>query len=310
LNYEKIYKDLCESRKARKLCSEAGYEIHHIIPRSAGGNNKVENLVKLSCREHYIAHKLLTKIYVNDKTLYPKMISALWFMSQNTLDRGGFCKTSKEYSKNREQFFLTSVPKLMQTNSHRNEIFRTYHKRMKVKVDLIKRFINKYMECHKTVKRSLGRHHCRLKRKVLYTSREEGFFMLCYTLCKMGYQGISVAHSDIKTYINKFEDFFNTTKTTNGNREYIFSEKAIKVFNSLRVNVCKSCLLHALRVDKFTGVRKFIDKWNSNNPKRLLYTIKVGEHCYLLPINSWDYSEVNFIMKPLSSYDINLLHRI
>lgn len=54
----------------------SGYiEKHHIIPKSFGGSNKKENLVKLTAREHYICHLLLTKM-VNGK-YRAKMIFAL-----------------------------------------------------------------------------------------------------------------------------------------------------------------------------------------------------------------------------------------
>ena len=36
-------------------------EIHHIIPRSMGGNDQNNNLVRLSYRDHFTAHVLLTK---------------------------------------------------------------------------------------------------------------------------------------------------------------------------------------------------------------------------------------------------------
>jgi hypothetical protein len=38
------------------------FETHHIIPRSLQGQNSPDNLVKLSYREHFIAHLLLTKM--------------------------------------------------------------------------------------------------------------------------------------------------------------------------------------------------------------------------------------------------------
>lgn len=41
------------------------YEKHHIIPRSMGGNNDPNNIIKLSLREHYIAHLLLLKTFKN-----------------------------------------------------------------------------------------------------------------------------------------------------------------------------------------------------------------------------------------------------
>lgn len=40
-----------------------GYnERHHIIPKSLNGDNSVSNVVKLTVREHFICHILLTKI--------------------------------------------------------------------------------------------------------------------------------------------------------------------------------------------------------------------------------------------------------
>ena len=36
---------------------------HHIIPRCVGGEDKLANLVRLTVREHRLAHKLLAKFY-------------------------------------------------------------------------------------------------------------------------------------------------------------------------------------------------------------------------------------------------------
>lgn len=40
-------------------------ESHHIIPKSMGGTDESTNLIDLTLREHYIAHKLLFKTYKN-----------------------------------------------------------------------------------------------------------------------------------------------------------------------------------------------------------------------------------------------------
>jgi hypothetical protein len=37
-------------------------ENHHIVPKSLGGDNSSVNLVKLTAREHYLCHLLLTKM--------------------------------------------------------------------------------------------------------------------------------------------------------------------------------------------------------------------------------------------------------
>jgi len=48
--------------KAQNRTIEGYVETHHIIPRSFGGSNSKVNLVKLTAREHYIAHALLWKM--------------------------------------------------------------------------------------------------------------------------------------------------------------------------------------------------------------------------------------------------------
>ena len=64
MNYEKIYNSLIEKRQQEVLHYNKDYknEQHHIVPRSCGGSNNKENLVYLTCREHFIAHLLLVKI--------------------------------------------------------------------------------------------------------------------------------------------------------------------------------------------------------------------------------------------------------
>jgi len=63
MNYLKIYINLCKRGKLR-LSSEKDqiYEKHHVFPVSIFGKNKFT--VKLTAREHYIAHKLLIKICI------------------------------------------------------------------------------------------------------------------------------------------------------------------------------------------------------------------------------------------------------
>ena len=59
--YSKWYSDLIQKAQLRGTVD--GYsETHHIIPRSFGGTNIKTNLVKLTAREHYIAHALLWKM--------------------------------------------------------------------------------------------------------------------------------------------------------------------------------------------------------------------------------------------------------
>lgn len=43
------------------------FELHHILPRSMGGSNSNDNLIKMTLREHYIAHAILFYTYRNSK---------------------------------------------------------------------------------------------------------------------------------------------------------------------------------------------------------------------------------------------------
>jgi len=76
--YHKIYFNIIKKaiHRSKPNCYT---EIHHVIPKSLGGNNDKENLVILTAREHFICHQLLTKFTIGkDKK---KMITAARFMS-------------------------------------------------------------------------------------------------------------------------------------------------------------------------------------------------------------------------------------
>lgn len=74
MDYRKLYNQIVENRKNNRY---DGYtETHHIIPKCLGGSDEPKNLVKLSCREHFICHYLLTKIYRQGSNEWHKMIHA------------------------------------------------------------------------------------------------------------------------------------------------------------------------------------------------------------------------------------------
>ena len=70
MNYKWHYDKLIETRKDRNLDSNEYYESHHIIPTSMGGSNDKENLIKLTAREHFLAHWLLWRIHRNRQTSF------------------------------------------------------------------------------------------------------------------------------------------------------------------------------------------------------------------------------------------------
>lgn len=66
MDYRKTYDKLIEERVAAPTPGERHY-VHHIVPRSEGGSDDASNLVRLTAREHYVAHLLLAKIYGDQK---------------------------------------------------------------------------------------------------------------------------------------------------------------------------------------------------------------------------------------------------
>lgn len=83
MDYKSIYYKIIENAKRE---TENGnrhvgyYEKHHIQPKSLGGTNDKENLVKLTAREHFICHWLLVKMYNKGTIERNKMLCALWRM--------------------------------------------------------------------------------------------------------------------------------------------------------------------------------------------------------------------------------------
>jgi hypothetical protein len=69
MNYSQIYDNLILKAKQESRIRHKGiyYEKHHIIPRCLGGSDNDDNLVLLTAREHFIAHKLLTYIYPHNR---------------------------------------------------------------------------------------------------------------------------------------------------------------------------------------------------------------------------------------------------
>lgn len=76
--YSKVYFSTIEKAVQRGWKKAQGRERHHIIPQSLGGSNDKNNLVYLSCREHFLCHWLLVKI--TEGEAYHKMVYALMGM--------------------------------------------------------------------------------------------------------------------------------------------------------------------------------------------------------------------------------------
>lgn len=119
MNYQKIYNQIIERAKNRKL---KGYkERHHIIPKCIGGSNKKDNIVELTAREHFVCHHLLTKIYPKNPKLW-YALDAMVTLSKKENTR--YTPSSREVSKIKEQ---TSKLKKSSCWVHKNGTIKKIH---------------------------------------------------------------------------------------------------------------------------------------------------------------------------------------
>lgn len=98
-----IYDRLIERAKTRSNLS--GYvERHHIVPRSLGGSDDPSNIVILTAKEHYIAHRLLAKFTIGQGKY--KMIYALSNMCITSRNRPRYVPNARSY-----EFIKTELSK-------------------------------------------------------------------------------------------------------------------------------------------------------------------------------------------------------
>ena len=62
MNWYGIYKKLIERARTRERPSGCDLESHHVLPRSEGGTDSLDNLVALTVHEHYIAHRIYDRM--------------------------------------------------------------------------------------------------------------------------------------------------------------------------------------------------------------------------------------------------------
>ena len=80
MNYYKIYCNVIDRAILRDTEPKYG-EKHHIIPKCLGGTDIKDNIVKLTYKEHYLAHLLLAK-WLGHK--YDKLWCAVYLMAKTT----------------------------------------------------------------------------------------------------------------------------------------------------------------------------------------------------------------------------------
>lgn len=108
MDYLKIYDQLISSRKTNilKKCGDGSIESHHIIPHCISKNNNNENIVNLTCREHYIAHLLLVKIFKNTQFEYSMLSAVMKMQCKSKNHNRNFKFNSRLYENIRKEFAI------------------------------------------------------------------------------------------------------------------------------------------------------------------------------------------------------------
>lgn len=111
--YSKWYFNIIENAVSRERIN--GYtEVHHIVPKSMGGNNESNNLVILTAREHFICHLLLVKAVSHEYK--KKMNFAFWRMCNVSVKR--YKPTAKQYEFGRSLFIESHTGHVSYLLSH------------------------------------------------------------------------------------------------------------------------------------------------------------------------------------------------
>lgn len=137
MEYEKIYRSIIKNRLENPLSKEHYGEYHHILPKSLGGSNDKENLVKLSAREHFICHALLAEMFERGTFSWYKMNHAFLMMKANTESMNRYIN-NRLYALKKEDFSkIMSYSQKGQKNSQFG-IRRSEETKRKQKVSILK----------------------------------------------------------------------------------------------------------------------------------------------------------------------------
>lgn len=267
MDYRKIYDNLCLSRKYRGCDKESGYEVHHILPRSMGGCDKEDNLVKLTPREHYIAHRLLYKITKgSDK------------VSMGNVIRVMAAKNSREYEEVSLYFkYINKMP----VKWRENYVYA------------------KLLKFHGVVRKRLMHKEFRHKNKD-YEVRLSTIFIICKSFIAHGLEGFTSVHrSKWKRHILILEKKgYLSTFSDRGRKFYKFN---IEMFNAISVSpIHHFNIPELIYKSDLTLVKNLLLKYNSKDIKKSLYIEKspVEGKYFLMPIvTGWIPSDKPFLSR-------------
>lgn len=63
MDYARIYREFVADRLGKQPDAPTYFERHHVMPKSLGGGDEPENIIRLTPEDHFFAHLLLSKIH-------------------------------------------------------------------------------------------------------------------------------------------------------------------------------------------------------------------------------------------------------
>lgn len=291
MDYNKIYNNLCNSRKVRGITRGKGYEIHHIIPRSLGGSDDQDNLVKLTYREHYLAHKLLLKIYYGTEH-YSKMNSAIWIMSTRLTKNSVYneLKNSREFEKAKQSYYVNGFLNVKKANSCGENIFKNYKREY---------FNARVLQCMAAkIPKMYTTKICRYFGIEKIDFKLHNRLPILYSLVMLGFQGVACLGS---TEINCMTRLgvFHHTKLKNGVNSLLFTDEFLSVCGKIKQKPMTTRLFRFLAEGnmKQQFIYRYVYSWNVHNSDKLLgvFTHKCGK-VVIAAMSNWalmlpDYSK-------------------
>lgn len=96
MDYHRIYREFIADRKQRQAEVSGYSEKHHIVPRSLGGSNSPDNIVRLTAGDHFFAHLLLAKCHGGAMWYALNSLVGGKAIGQRTADRA-FVRRARHY---------------------------------------------------------------------------------------------------------------------------------------------------------------------------------------------------------------------
>ena len=116
MDYKKIYNQLIERSQSENRVKGCGiyFERHHIVPKCLSGNDDKINLVLLTGKEHFIAHKLLCEIYPDNNKLHYALWRMMNLQSKNHVRNYNISSSEYERSKSLQSKLVQQLGKRSQ----------------------------------------------------------------------------------------------------------------------------------------------------------------------------------------------------